>query len=133
MKASCATWPLHPPEHSLLVRDSKMGNCLRTAHHLLGYRHRQEQRAPSLYCKRLEAQLNRYLIHLFQDPDFSLSRPTTGHSPASSVRRGLAAPSSTLLAPPVSSLCPNANGGIGPLAIGSSDWLTLRLLWANQV
>ena len=110
-----------------------MGNCLRTAHHLLGYRHRQEQRAPSLYCKQLEAQLDHYLIHLFQDPDFSLSGLATGHSPAASVRRGFEAPSSTLLAPPVSSLCLNADGGIGPLSIGSLDWLTLRLLWANQV
>ena len=83
------------------------------------------------YCGRLEAQLDRYLVHLFQDREFSLSRLATDHSPTTSVWHGLAAPLSTLLAPPVSSSCPNANGGIGPLAIGSSDWLTLRLPRTN--
>ena len=81
----------------------------------------------------MEAQLDRYLIYLFQDRGFSLSRPVTGHSPATSVRRGLASPSSTLLVPPISSLCPNANGGIGPHVIESSDWLTLRLPHTNQM
>ena len=92
-----------------------MGNCPRTTHHLLEYRHREEQRAPSLYYERLEAQLDRYLVHIFQDHDFSLSRPATSHSPVASVQRGLAAHSSALLAPP------DANGGISPLAIGSLD------------
>ena len=127
MKASYESWPSHPPEHSLLVRDSKMGNCLRKAHRLLGYRHRQEHLSPSLYYGRVEAQLNCYLIHLFQDRGFSLSRHTTSHSLAASVRHGLTAPSSALLAPHVSSPCLDTNGGIGPLAIGSSNWLTLRL------
>ena len=121
MKASCTTWPLRSPEHCLSVRDSKIEKFLRTVHHLLRYQHHQEQRAPYLYCRRLEVQLNRYLIHFFQDHDFSLSGPATGHFPAASIRCGFATPSSTLLAPPVSSPCPNANGGIGPLAIGSSD------------
>ena len=83
-----------------------MGNYLRTAHRLLGFRLRQEQWDPSLYCGQLEAQLNRYLVYLFQDHGFSLSRPATGHSPATSVRHGLAALSSALIAPLVSSPCP---------------------------
>ena len=77
-------------------------------------------------------QLDRYLVHLFQDHDFSLFRPVIDHSPAASVRHGLAAPSSVLLAPLVSSPCPEAKGGIGPLTIGSSDWFTLLLPWTNQ-
>ena len=99
---------------------------------LLGYRHRQKQWAPSLYCWRLEAQLDRNLVHLFQDRGFSLSVTATSRSPSASVRRGLAAPSSALLTPPISSPCSDANGGIGPLAIGSSDLLTLQLPWTNQ-
>ena len=78
-------------------------------------------------------QLDRYLVHLFQDRNFSLSRPVTGHSPAVSVRHSLAAPLFALLVPLISSPCPNANGGIDPLAIGSSDWLTLRLPRTNQM
>ena len=100
-----------------------MVNFLRVAHRLLGYRHCQEQQAPSLYRGPLEAQLNRYLVSLFQDQGFSLSGPAIGHSPTASIRRGLAAPSSALLAPPVSSPCPNANGGIGPLSRSSSTQL----------
>ena len=69
------------------------------------------------------SQLNRYLVHLFQDRGFSLSGPTTSHSRVASFRHGLAAPSSVFLAPPVSSSCPNANGGIDLLAIGSSECL----------
>ena len=72
-------------------------------------------------------------MHLFQDPVFSLSRPATGHSPAASVQRGLAAPSSVLLAPPGSSPCPDTNGGIDLLAIESSDCLTLQLSRANHM
>ena len=71
-------------------------------------------------------QLNRYLVHLFQDHGFSQSGPATGHSRAASIRHGLATPLSALLAPPVSSPCPNANGGIGPLVIRLPDWLTLQ-------
>ena len=132
MKASYVTWPSHPPEHSLSVRDSKMGNYSRTACCLLGYRHCQEQRAPSFCCGRLEAQLDHYLVYLFQDRDFSQSGLATGYSPAASVRRGRTAPSFALLAPPVSFPCPNANGGISPLAIGLPNWLTLRLPRMNQ-
>ena len=73
----------------------------------------------------LDAQLDRYLVHLFQDRNFSLSGPATGHSLAASVRHGLAAPSSVLLAPLVSSPCPDTNGGIDLLAISSSEGLTL--------
>ena len=109
-----------------------MGNCPRITHHLLGYQYRQEQWAPSLYCEQLESQLDHYIVHLFQDRCFSLSRLATGHSPSISVQRGLVAPSSTLLVPSVSSPCSNANGGIGPLATGSSDWLTLQMPQTNQ-
>ena len=42
-------------------------------------------------------------------------------------------PSSVLLTPPVSSLCPDANEGIDPLMFGSSDWLTLWLPRMNQI
>ena len=64
---------------------------------------------------------------------FSLSGPVIGHSHAASIQRGLAGPSSIMLAHPVSSPCTDANGGIDFLAIGSSDWLTLRLLRKNQM
>ena len=76
--------------------------------------------------------LDSYLVHLFQDRDFSLSRLATHHSPTASIRRGLATPSFALLAPSVSSPCLDANGGISPLVIGSSDWLKLWLPWTNQ-
>ena len=76
--------------------------------------------------------LDCHLVHLFLDYCFSLSGPATGCSPAASIWCGLTAPSSALLAPPVSSPCPNANRGIGHLAIGSSDWLTLWLPWTNE-
>ena len=72
-------------------------------------------------------------MHLFQDHGFSLSGPATGHSPTTSIRCGLAAPSSVLRAPPVSSPCPDANGGIDPLMIGSLNWLTLWLPRMNQM
>ena len=72
-------------------------------------------------------------MHLFQDRGFSLSGPLTSHSPTASIRCGLAAPSSVLLAPPVSSPCPDANGGIDPLVIGSLDWLTLWLPRMNKM
>ena len=104
-----------------------MGNCPRTTHHLLGYRHCQRQWASSFYCERLDAQFDRYLINLFQDHGFSLSRLATGHSPTTNVQRGLAAPSFVLLALPFSSPCPNVNGGIDLLTIGSLECLTLRL------
>ena len=110
-----------------------MGNCLRTTHHLLGYRRHQEQRAPSLYCKRLDAQLDRYLIHLFQDHNFFLSVPATGHSHAASIQHDLATSSFVLLVPPVFSPSSDANEGIDLLAISSSNGLTLRLPQTNQV
>ena len=109
-----------------------MGNCPRTARRLLGYRDRQEQRASSLYCRRLEVQLYLYLVHIFQDHNFSQSRPTTCHSLVVSILHGLTAPSSALFALFVSYPCPNANGRIGPLAIRLPDWLTLRLPQMNQ-
>ena len=110
-----------------------MGNYPRTTRILLGYRDHQEQWASPLYCGQLEAQLHRYLVHLFQDRDFSQSRLATSHSSTARVRHGLAAPSSAWLTPPVSSPCPDANGGIGPLAIGLLDWLTLRLPRKNKM
>ena len=96
MKASYATWPLCPPKHCLLVRDSKMGKCLRTAHHGL-----------------LTFISGGWISQL------SLSKPANGHFPVASFRRDFATPSSVLLAPPISFPCPNANGGIGSLVIGS--------------
>ena len=78
-------------------------------------------------------QLDLHLIHLFQDLNFPPSRPATGHSLAASVRCGLAAPSSVLLDPHVSSPCPDANGGIDLLVIGILDCLTLQARWANQM
>ena len=82
----------------------------------------------SLYYELLDAQLDHYLVHLFQDRNFFLSRPTTGYSHAASVQHDLTTLSSVLLVPPVFSPSPNANGGIDLLAIGSSDGLTLRLV-----
>ena len=45
----------------------------------------------------------------------------------------LITPSSVLLAHSISSPCPDVNGGIDPLAIGSSDWLILRLPRTNKM
>ena len=120
-------WPLCSLEYPLPVRDSKVKNCLKTTHHMLGYRRRQGQWTLSLYWGRSDAQLDRYLVHLFQDRGFFLSRSITGHFPTTIVRHELITLSSALLAPPVSSPCPDANRGIDLLAIRSSDWLTLRL------
>ena len=109
MKASCAIWPLYSPEHSLLMRDSRIGNWLRITHHLLGYQRRQEQHAPSPYCEQLDAQLNRYLIHTFQDHDFFLSRLATSHCDAASVQHDFETSSSTLLVPPIVTPSLNVN------------------------
>ena len=114
------------------MRDSKVKNCPKTTHHLLGYRHRQGQWAPSLYCERSDAQIDCYLVHLFQDSSFFLSRSTTSHSPTAIVQHEFVTPSSILLAPLSSSPCLDANGGINLLAIRSSDWLTLRLPRENN-
>ena len=78
-------------------------------------------------------QLDRYLVNLFQDRDFFLFGIATGHSSTASVRRDRATPSSIFLAPLISSPCLDANGGIDPLAIGSSDSLTLLLPRTNQI
>ena len=121
-------WPLC----SLLSRDSRTRNWLRTTHHLLGYLHHEEQWAPSLYCKRSNAQFNCYLVHLFQDHGFFQSRPATGHSHATSVQHDLATPSSVLLVPPTLSSCLDANRGINLLVIDLSDYLSLRLPRTNQ-
>ena len=118
-------WPLCSLEYPLPVRDSKVKNCPKTTHHMLGYRHRQGQWTLSLYWERLDAQLNRYLVHLFQDHGFFLSKSITGRFPTTIIQHELITPSSALLASPVSSPCSEANGGIDLLAIGSSDWLTL--------
>ena len=67
------------------------------------------------------AALDHHLVHIFQDHGFSLSRPITGHSLTASIRRGFEASLSVLLAPPVSSPCREANGGIDLLEVGSSD------------
>ena len=69
----------------------------------------------------------------FQDCSFFLSGFVTGHSPTASIRHDPITPSSVLLAPPISSPCPDTNGGIDHLAIGSSDWLALWLLNKSDV
>ena len=66
-------------------------------------------------------QLNRYPALHFQDHSFSSSGHATSPSPIQIVQHELVTPSSALLAPPVSFPCPNANGGIDLLEIGSSD------------
>ena len=81
---------------------------------------------------RSDAQIDCYLVHLFQDSGFFLSRSTTSHSPAAIVQHEFVTPSSILLAPLISSPCLDANGGINLLAIRSSDWLTLRLPRENN-
>ena len=58
-------------------------------------------------------------IH-FQDHNFFQSRLAAGHSRVVSARPGLATLSSVLLIPLSFSLCPDANGGISLLTIGSS-------------
>ena len=74
------------------------------------------------------------ILYLFSKiGNFSLFRPITSHSLVVVVQHGLAAPSSILLAPSVSSPCPDANGGIDLLMAKSSDWLTLRLVRVNQM
>ena len=70
-------------------------------------------------------QVDCYPVLGFQDHDFSPSMHATCHSSATIVQHELVTPSSGLLAPPVSSLCPDANGKIDLLEIGSSDSLTL--------
>ena len=109
-----------------------MGNCPKTTHYLLGYRHHWGQWTPSLYCEWLDTQLDRYLVHLSLDRGFSPFRPIISHYSAVSNWLGLTSPSYVLLASPVSSPCPDANGGIDLLAICSSNWLTLQLPWTNQ-
>ena len=116
-----------------MMRDSGMGSFLRTTYRLLGYRHRQEQWPPSLYCERLDAKLDYYLVHLFQDREFFQSRPLTSHFHATNVRHDLETPSPVLLVPPAFSPYLDSNGGIDLLEIGSSECLTLRLPWTNKM
>ena len=73
----------------------------------------------------------RYLARLFQDHDFFQSGPTTGHSHSVSALPDLITPSSILLVPLAFSPCPDVNGGINLLTIGSSECLPSRLLRAN--
>ena len=74
-----------------------MRNCLKTMHHLDCY--------PALR---------------FQDHCFSPSGHATGRSPTAIIRHELVTPSFALLAPPISSPCSDANGGIDLLEIGSA-------------
>ena len=108
-----------------------MKNFPKTTHHLLGCQRHLGQWAPSLYWERLDAQLNRYLVHLFQDRNFFLSWSEIGRSPTTIIQHELVTPSYVLLAPPVSSPGLDVNGRIDLLVIGSSDWLTMRLPWKN--
>ena len=104
-----------------------MGNCLWTTHRLLRYRCCHEQHAPSLYHKRSVVHHNSYLTHLFQDRGFFQSGPRTGRSRVVSAQPDLATPSSVLLVPLAFSPCPNIEGGIDLLAIGSSECLSSQL------
>ena len=72
-------------------------------------------------------------MHIFQDRDFSLSGPATSDSPIASICHDPETLSSVLLASFVSSPCPDANGEIDPLVIGSSNWLILWLPRTNQM
>ena len=92
---------------------------------LLGYRRRQEQRAPSIY----HGQSEQWAPSLC---DFFQSRLTTGRSRAVRARPNLATLSFVLLVPLAFSPCPDTNGRIGLLAIGSSECLSLRLPWVNE-
>ena len=73
----------------------------------------------------------RYLTCLFQDREFCQSKPTTGHSHVVSARHYLATPSSILLVPLAFFSCPDANGGIDLLVIGSLECSLSRLPRAN--
>ena len=93
----------------------------------LGYRRPQKQWAPSLCHGRSAAHRSRYLTHIFQDRDFFLSRPTTGHSRVISAQLDLATLSFVLFVPLTFSPCPDAHGGIDLLATGSSKCSSLQL------
>ena len=68
-----------------------------------------------------------YHVRLFQDHDFFQYGHAVGHSRVINARLDLATLSSVFLVPLTFSPCPDANGGIGLLTIGSSGCLTLRL------
>ena len=125
-------WSLCSPVHFLSVRDLGMGSYLRTVHCLLGFRRRREEWAPSLYRGRSIVHHRRYSACLFQDRNFFQSRPAIDHSRVVSARPGLVTLLSVLLIPLAFSPCPDANGGIGLLVVGSPECSSLRLLWANQ-
>ena len=112
-------------------REIQVCSCLRIVHRPLGYRRRQEQRAPSLYHRRSTAHRDHYLVRFFQDRDFFQSGLATNHSRVVSARPDLATLSSVLLVPLVFSPCPDANGGIDLLAIGSSECSSLGLPRVN--
>ena len=105
-----------------------MGSCLKTAHPPLGYQHRQEQQAPSLYYGRSVAHCGCYLVRLC---DFFRYRLATGHSRAVSAQLDLAALSFVLLVPLAFSPCRDANVGIGLLKIGLSECSSLLLPRVN--
>ena len=69
---------------------------------------------------------------LFQDHDFFQSRLTTGHSRVVSAQASLATLSFVLLVPLAFFPCPNANGRLGLLVIGSLKCSSLRLPRVNQ-
>ena len=77
------------------------------------------------------AHRGRYLTHLFQDWDFFQFGHATGRSHAVSARPNPTTLSSILLIPLAFSPCPDANGGIDLLEIGSSKLSSSRLPWAN--
>ena len=129
MKASYAIWSLCSPEYFLAAKDSRMGSCLRTAHRPLGYRRCQEERAASLYHGRSVTHRDHYLMCLCE---FFQSRLTASHPRAVNSCPSLETLLPVLLVPLAFSPCPDANGGIGLLAIGSSKCSSLRLPWVND-
>ena len=104
---------------------------MRTVHCPLGYRLFQEQRAPSLHHGRSVAHRGRYLMRCFQDRDFFQSRLVAGHSSVVNSRPNLATFSSVLFVSLAFSPCPDANGGIDLLVIGSSECSSLHLPQVN--
>ena len=96
---------------------------MRTIHRLLGYRRRKEQRSPSVYHGRSTAHCIAAVILciFFQDREFFQSRLAIGHSSIVRAWLDLATLSSVFLVPLAFSLCPDANGRIDLLAIGSYE------------
>ena len=109
-------------------------SCLRIAHRPLGYLHYQGQWAPFLYYERSGALLGSCLAHIFcQDRAFFLLKPVDDLFHAADVQCNPTIPLSVLPAPPVSSLCLDANEEIDLQATGSPSCWSLHLCQMNQM